>query len=357
MEKISLDFLKRLMDTISPSGYEDEAARVWMHEAESFADDVNMDLHGNVIAVVNKGGGPRVMLAGHMDEIGFQVNYINENGFIHFTQIGGWDPQILQGQRVWIRTKKNGRVLGVIGKKPIHLIKADERTKVTEIDQCWIDIGAKNKKDAEKIVEIGDPVVLAYGLELLRGDWYVSRGFDDKAGAFVSLETARMLSKLKPKAEIHAVATVQEEIGLRGATTSCFGIEPKVGFAIDVEFATDFPSMDEAKKKIGDVKMGEGSAVVRGANINSKVFDLLVNTAKKRKIPYQVIAEARGTGTDANAMQLSRAGVATGLIGVPNRYMHSPCEIVSLSDLENSYKLLAYAIAEIDSKTDFRPFI
>jgi endoglucanase len=356
MEKVSLEFLKRLIDTISPSGYEEEAARVWMNEAESFSDDVTMDLHGNVIAVVNKGGSPRIMLAGHMDEIGFQVNYIDENGFIYFTQVGGWDPQILQGQRVWIRTK-NGHVLGVMGKKPIHLLKTDERTKVTEIDQCWIDIGVKNMKAAAKLVDIGDPVVLAYGLELLRGDLYVSRGFDDKAGAFVALEAARMLAKLKPKAEVHAVATVQEEIGLRGATTSAYGIDPKVGFAIDVEFATDFPSMDEPRKKIGEVKMGGGPVVVRGANISPKVYDLLVAIAKKRKIPYQVIGEARGTGTDANAIQLNRAGVATGLIGVPNRYMHSPCEVVSLSDLENSHKLLAYAIAEINDKMDFRPFV
>jgi endoglucanase len=355
MEKTSLEFLKRLMETISPSGFEDEAARVWKQEAETFADEVKMDLHGNVIAVVNQGGSPRVMLAGHMDEIGFMVNYVDEKGFLYFTPIGGWDPQILQGQRVWVRTA-NGRIPGVIGKKPVHLIKTDERDKVTQIDQCWIDIGVKNKKEAQKLVQMGDPIVLAYGLEQLRGDLYVSRGFDDKAGAFVSLETARMLAKLKPDAEIHAVATVQEEIGLRGATTSAYGVDPKVGIAIDVEFATDFPSMEEPRKKIGEVKMGAGPAIVRGANISPKIFDLLVQTAKRKKIAHQIIGEARGTGTDANAIQLNRAGVATGLIGVPNRYMHSPCEVVSLHDLENSYKLLAYAVAEINDETDFTPF-
>ena len=355
METRSLEFLKRLMDTISPSGYEDEAAKVWIEEAETFADEVTMDLHGNVIAVVNKGGSPRVMLAGHMDEIGFQVNYIDEKGFIWFTTIGGWDSQIAQGQRVWIRAK-HGRVPGVIGKKPIHLLTPEDRNKVVTIDQCWIDIGVKDKKEAEKLVSIGDPVVIAHGFETMRNGYAVSRGFDDKAGAFVSLEAARMLSKLKPKAEIHAVATVQEEIGLRGATTSAYGIDPKVGIAIDVEFATDFPTMEDPKKRIGDVKMSKGPVVVRGANISPKVFDLLVNTAKKKKIPHQVIGEARGTGTDANAIQLNRAGVATGLIGVPNRYMHSPCEVVSLDDLENSYKLLAYALAEITDKTDLTPF-
>jgi endoglucanase len=355
METRSLDFLKRLMETISPSGYEDEAAKVWMAEAKTFADEVKMDLHGNVIAVVNRGGSPRVMLAGHMDEIGFMVSYLDENGYLSFTPIGGWDPQIIQGQRVWIRTKR-GRVPGVIGKKPIHLLKEDERNKVTTIEQCWIDVGAESQKEAEKLVEIGDPIVLAYGLESMRNGLAVSRGFDDKAGAFVSLEAARLLSKLRPKAEIHAVATVQEEIGLRGATTSAYGIDPVLGIAIDVEFATDHPGMEESKKKIGDVRMGKGPVVVRGANISPRVFELLTQTAKKKKIPHQVVGEPRGTGTDANAIQLNRAGVATGLVGVPNRYMHSPCEIVSLEDLENSYKLIAYCLAEVDKKTDFTPF-
>ncbi len=352
MEGKSLEFLKRLMETISPSGYEDEAARVWMAEAETFADRVFSDQHGNAYAIVHKGGSPRVMLAGHMDEIGLMITHIDEQGFLYFSSIGGWDPQILQGQRVWIRTQ-GGRVPGVIGKKPVHLIKQEERDKVTKIEELWIDIGAKDKAEAQKLVSIGDPVVLAYGFEQLQNGLALSRGFDDKAGAFVALEAARTLAKLKPKAEVYAVATVQEEIGLRGARTSAYGIDPKVGIAVDVEFATDFPTMDSEKKRIGEVKLGGGPVIVRGANINHKVFDLLVETAEDRELPHQIVGIPGGTGTDANAIQLSRAGVATGLIGVPNRYMHSPCELVSLEDLENSARLIAHFVERITDEIDF----
>lgn len=352
MEGKSLEFLKRLMETISPSGYEDEAARVWLKEAETFADRAWVDQHGNAYALVHKGGSPRVMLAGHMDEIGLMISHIDEQGFLYFSSIGGWDPQILQGQRVWVRTK-HGRLPGVIGKKPVHLIKQEERDKVTKIEELWIDIGAKDKTEAEQLVNIGDPVVLAYGFEQLQNGLALSRGFDDKAGAFVVLEAARLLAQCQPQAEIYAVATVQEEIGLRGARTSAYGIDPKVGIAVDVEFATDFPSMEAEKKKIGEVKMGAGPVIVRGANINPKVFTLLVETAKKHKLPYQVVGYPSGTGTDANAIQLNRAGVATGLIGIPNRYMHSPCELVSLDDLANAARLIARFAAQIDEQLEF----
>ncbi len=352
MERKSLEFLKRLMETISPSGYEEEAARVWLKEAETFADRAWVDQHGNAYALVNEGGKPRVMFAGHMDEIGLMITHIDENGFLYFAGIGGWDPQILQGQRVWIRTKA-GRITGVIGKKPIHLIKTEERDKATKLEDLWIDIGAKNKADAQGEVNIGDPVVLAHGFEEFKNGLALSRGFDDKSGAFVVLEAARLLTQLKPEAEVYAVATVQEEIGLRGARTSAYGIDPKVAVAVDVEFATDFPSMEAEKKKIGEVKMGGGPVIVRGANINPKVFNLLVETAKKHKLPHQVVGYPSGTGTDANAIQLNRAGVATALIGIPNRYMHSPCELVSLDDLENAARLIARFTEQIDEELEF----
>jgi endoglucanase len=352
MEGRSLEFLRRLMETISPSGYEHEAAVVWTEEAKTFAEKVWVDAHGNAYAVVKPGGSPKVMLAGHMDEIGLMVTHIDDQGFLYFRTIGGWDPQIVQGQRVWVRTRE-GRVPGVIGKKPIHLLKNEERDKVTKVEEMWIDIGAKDKEEVEKLVQIGDPVVLAYGFEELRGNLVMARGFDDKAGAFVVLEAARLLSQLNPKAEVYAVATVQEEVGLRGARTSAFAIDPQVGIAVDVEFATDFPSMESEKKKIGDVKMGGGPVIVRGANISPKVFHLLTEIAKEREIPHQIVGYPSGTGTDANVIQLTRAGVATGLLGVPNRYMHSPCEIVSLDDLENTAKLIAYAVERIDESTDF----
>jgi endoglucanase len=352
MEQRSLEFLRRLMETISPSGYEGEAALVWTEEAKTFADRVWVDAHGNAYALVNSGGSPRVMLAGHMDEIGLMLTHIDDKGFLYFTAIGGWDPQILQGQRVWVRTRE-GKIPGVIGKKPIHLIKQEERDKVTKIEDLWIDIGAKDRGEAEKLVEIGDPVVLAYGFEELPNGLALARGFDDKAGAFVVLEAARLLKKLSPKAEVYAVATVQEEVGLRGARTSAFAIDPKVGIAVDVEFATDFPTMDSEKKRLGEVELGKGPVIVRGANISPKMFELLKETAKEREIPHQLIGAPGGTGTDANVIQLTRAGVATGLLGVPNRYMHSPCEIVSLDDLENTAKLMAYVVARIDETMEF----
>ncbi|MCS6902813.1 MAG: M42 family metallopeptidase [Candidatus Bipolaricaulota bacterium] len=352
METRSLEFLKRLLATISPSGYEDEAAHVWAAEAKTFADEVRTDTQGNVIAVVHKGGKPRVMLAGHMDEIGFMITHIDDQGFLYFGQIGGWDPQIAQGQRVWIRTA-TGRVLGVIGKKPIHLLKEEERTKVTKTDELWIDIGAKDRAEAEKLVRIGDPVVVDYGFAELRNGLVVSRGFDDKAGAFTVLEAGRLLAKLNPKAEIHIVATVQEEVGLRGAHTSAFGIDPLVGIAVDVGFATDFPTMADEQKRLGIAKVGQGPLIARGPTYNHKVVQLLLETAQAHKIPYQMHAEPRGTGTDAYAMQMTRAGIAAGLVSIPNRYMHSPCEIVSLADLENAYTLIAHTVAQIDEKMSF----
>jgi len=351
----SKKFLKSLLNTISPSGYEGEAANVYQAEAETFADKVLRDVHGNTDAIINPGGKVRVMFAGHCDEIGFLISHIDDNGFLWIVPVGGWDPQIAQGQRVWIRSAK-GRVLGVIGKKPIHVLGELARKKVSQIEDIWVDIGAKDKKEAEKLVEIGDPMVVAQEYDELQGDIIVGRGIDDRVGSFIVLEAARQLKQLKPKAEIHAVATVQEEIGLRGATTSTYGIDPHVGIAVDVTFATDHPSADDLKKREGEVKLGGGAVIVRGANINPKVFDLMVDTAKKEKIPYQILAEPRGTGTDANAIQLSRAGVATGLVGVPNRYMHSPCELVNYKDLEACATLLAKTAARITTKMNFIPF-
>jgi len=295
------------------------------------------------------------MFAGHYDEIGFQVSYIDDKGFLWIQALGGWDPQIAQGQRVQIMTKK-GIVRGVIGKLAIHLQDPEQRKKVSEVKDLWVDIGAKEKKDAEKMVEIGDPLVVAYGFEELANGLVAGRAFDDRAGAFVVLEAAKQLAKLDPQAEIHAVATVQEEIGLRGARTAAYGIDPDIGIAVDVTFATDHPNSGDAMKRENLIELGKGPVLTRGPNINSKLFDLLVKTAKAEKIPYQVNAEPRGTGTDANAIQLNRAGVVSGLISIPLRYMHSPCELISLKDLEQCTKLLAKAVARITPRTNFVPF-
>jgi endoglucanase len=352
MDKARVRFLSKCLDTISPSGFEEEISLIWKQEADKFADRTCVDVNGNTFAAVNEEGSPRIMLAGHMDEIGLMITYINDNGFLSFAPIGGWDPQVLPGQRVRIRGK-NGVIIGVIGRKPIHLLESEERNKVVKLDGLWIDIGAKNKKDAEHYISVGDPAVLDYGFVPLLNNLAAARAFDDRVGAFVVLEAARLVSKMSPKAAIFAVGTVQEEIGLRGAHTSAFGIDPQVAIAVDVGFATDTPEMGNEKKKVGNIAMGKGPTIARGPNINPQLFDLIIDTAKKQKIPYQIEAAPRGTGTDANAIQLTRGGVATALISIPNRYMHSPCEVVHLGDVENVAKLIAYTVANIDDKTKF----
>ncbi len=352
MRKESFDFLKSLINTVSPSGFEEEAVRTWRDRTKNFADEIKTDILGNSIAVLNKAGNPKVMLAGHIDEVGFMVKYINKEGYIYFSTIGGIDPHLIPGQRVWIKTKKD-KVLGVIGKKPVHLLEEEEKKKVAKIEQFWIDIGVKDEKEAKAILNIGDPVVPAVGLEILNNDIVVGRGFDDKAGAFVISETLRILSRRQPKVSLYGVATVQEEIGLRGAKASAYGISPDIGIAIDVTFATDFPSMD--KKKAGDIKIGKGPVIARGPNTNPKIFDLLVEAAKKEKIPYQVEGIPKATGTDANVIQLTKGGVAAGLVSIPNRYMHTQVELINLKDLENTSKLLSAFILNLDKDINLVP--
>ena len=348
------EFLVRFLSTISPSGFEEEAARVWIEEAKTFSERTWRDLHGNAFAVVNEKGSPRVMLAGHMDEIGLMVAHVDDKGFLYLRPIGGWDAQILPGQRVWIRTK-NGRVLGVVGRKPIHLLEDEERKKAVRVEDVWVDIGAKNKEEALKKVAIGDPVVLAWDPAFLNEDLLVARGIDDRIGAYVVLEALRFVKDLRPRAAVFSVATVQEELGLRGARTSAYGLDPKVGIAVDVTHATDHPGTEGDKKKLGDIKVGGGPVIARGANINPKLFELLVKVAEEEKIPYQIEPAPAATGTDANAIQITRAGVATALISIPNRYMHSPCEIVSLSDLQHAAKLIAHTVARLSDDTDLIP--
>ena len=355
MKTSSKKFLRELVAAVSPSGHEDEVAKVWDKEARTFTDQVIRDTHGNTDAVVNRGGSPRIMLSGHYDEIGFLISHIDDEGFLWIVPVGGWDPQIVQGQRAVIRGKK-GRVGGVIGKCPIHLLKPDARKRVMELGEMWVDIGAKNRKEAEKYVEVGDPIVLDHPFAELVGDRAVSRAMDNRSGAFVVLEAARRVAAMKISAELHAVATVLEEIGLRGAKTAAYGIDPLVGIAVDVTFATDQPGIGDAVKREGKIKLGEGPVLTRGPNINQRLFDLMVKTAKAEKIKIQINSEPGGTGTDANALQLSRAGVATALVSIPNRYMHSPCEMVSLKDLDACANLIASTCAKITARTTFIPF-
>jgi endoglucanase len=309
-------------------------------------------VHGNVIAVRNEGAPVRVMLAGHCDEIGFMLTHIDGEGFLSFQAIGGVDPAVVPGMRVLVHDER-GAVRGVIGRKPIHLLKEEERGKGVKLESLWIDIGAKNKKDAEKCVAVGGVATFDVGFDELRNDVVVARGFDDRVGSFVVVETMRLLSRRRPQAAVYAVSTVQEEIGLRGARTSAFGIDPHVGIAVDVGFASDYPGAD--KKEVGDVKLGGGPILHVGPNINPVVARLMAKAAKQARIKTQMQAEPRATGTDANAIQVTRSGVAAGLVSIPNRYMHTPVEAVHLRDLENAAKLLAEFVMMLTPRTSFIP--
>jgi putative aminopeptidase FrvX len=354
MRAESLDFFETLVNTPSPSGYEERAAKVYREYVSQYADTIETDVMGNVHATIHPGAKRTVMLAGHMDEIGFIVRYITDEGLIYFDRIGGHDPMVPVGQRVWIHTDK-GPVAGVIGRKPVHLIEPDERKKAPELTDLWIDTGAKNKKQVEKFVRLGDCVTYQVEFQRLMGDVAIARGFDNKMGTFIVAEALRYIraSKKRLSVGVCAVATVQEEIGLRGATTSAYGSGADVGVAVDVGHATDYPTVE--KRKVGDLPIGKGPAICRGANNNPKVVKMLVDAAEKNKIPYLIEVAGGGTGTDANAMQLSRGGMAVALVSVPIRYMHTPCELLNLGDVDNCAKLFAEFCLSVTDKTSFIP--
>lgn len=341
MNKESLAFLKDLMRQPSPSGFEVPAQKVIKARMHSFADRVTTDVHGNVIGVLNEKAKLKIMLAGHVDEIGLMITHIDANGFIYFATIGGMDPVVAVSQRVSIISKQ-GSVRGVIGRKPIHLLDPSEKSKELKIDDLWIDIGARDKKDALKAVAIGDPIVMNPDFIEMRNGLVSSRAFDDRTGAWVVVEVLRALKGRRLNVAVHVVSTVQEEVGLRGAITSAYTIHPDAGIAVDVGFASDCPGVDP--KKVGDIALGKGPILHVGANINPILGKLLITTAKKNRIRTQMQAEPRGTGTDANAIQLSRGGCAAALVSVPNRYMHTPVEVVSLKDLDMCVTLIAETI-------------
>ena len=352
MKKESLAFLEELLAVPSPSGFEQPGQKVVRNYLAGVADDVKTDVHGNVIAVLNASAQTRVMLAGHVDEIGLMITQITDKGYIYFAAIGGVDAALVPGQRVKVHARK-GDVLGVIGKKPIHHMDEEDRKRVPKIRDLWIDIGAKDKKEAEKHVAIGDAVTFNCGFERLLNECVVARGFDDRIGAFVVADTIRALAGKKLPVAVYAVSTVQEEIGLRGARTSAFGIDPHAGIAVDVGFATDFPDADQ--RTYGEVHLGKGPILSRGANVNPVLGRLIETAGEKNKIPFQVIGEPRATGTDANAMQVNRSGAAAALVSIPNRYMHTPVEVVSLDDVTNAVKLIAATIMSMKPGMDFTP--
>jgi tetrahedral aminopeptidase len=293
-----------------------------------------------------------VMLAGHCDQIGLIVQYIDSDGFLYIQSIGGWDPQILVGQRMTVWAD-GGPIAGVIGKKPIHLLTDEERKQVPKFKDLWLDIGAKNKEEAEGLARVGDPVTVELAYRELRNDRAISSAMDDKCGMWVVMEALRRIDAAKLGWAVYGVSTVQEEVGLRGARTSAFGIDPHVGVAVDVTHATDCPTIE--KKEEGDIGLGKGPVIERGPNMNPKVVRRLFEIAKAHEIPVQVSASGKATGTDANSIQVSRAGVATGLVSIPNRYMHSPVEMISLEDIDQAANLLARFCESLTGEEDFTP--
>ncbi len=353
MIRSSQDFLYKLLTTPSPTGYEERIQRVVKRRMQEYADIIETDLHGNLIVGINTKASRKIMLAGHCDQIGFMVRHICKDGFIYVSALGGIDSGVLPGTAVTIYSQKEA-IPGVVGRKPIHRQTSEERDKnKVDVEKIWIDIGAKDRKDAEKLVSVGDFVTFKLGVTELKNGLISSPGLDDKVGLFVAMEALRLCARSRLNVGLYAVSTVQEEVGLRGARTSAFGIDPEVGIAIDVSFATDNPGHDDSKSP--DLKLGAGPGICRGPNINSVVYRKLIEAAKKSRTPYQPTISARPLGNDANAMQVNRAGVAAATIDIPNRYMHTAAEVCCLKDLENAAKLLAAFIKDIKPKTDFRP--
>jgi len=348
----SIAFLKRLLDAPAPSGFETAAARVWRTEASTFADKVSTDVAGNSVAEVNPGGSPTIMLDGHIDEIGVIVQYIDDDGYLFLGPIGGWDPQVLVGQRIRI-LGHGGDVFGVIGKKPIHVMKPDERKKASDINDLWIDIGATSREDAERRVTVGDAGVIDSRTIDFPNDCIVSRSIDDRIGAFIVLEALRRYAGQPGSACVVAVATTQEEIAYQGggARVGATRIGPQMAIVVDVTHATDYPGAE--KKEHGHHKIGGGPVLTRGSIISPVVYSLLRDAATRLSIPYTVHAAGRESWTDADAIHVAREGIATALLSIPNRYMHSPNEMVSLEDLDRAAALIAETCRAVTAETDF----
>jgi endoglucanase len=354
MNESSVAFLKRLVATPGPAPDEAAAAKVWRDEAATFADRTWGDVRGNAFAALDAAepGTPRVLLAGHIDEIGVMISHIDDDGYLYFSSVGGWDSQVLVGQRIRLRGKQ-GDVIGVIGKKPIHLMKAADRERVSAIEDLWIDIGAANKAEAQERVRVGTTGVIDSVAYEFPHDRIVSRSIDNRIGAYTVLEALRLLATDRPQVTVAAVASAQEEITLGGAQVAAFSFDPQVAIAVDVTFATDHPGSD--KRQHGDVRLGGGPVIARGSAGSPVLFEMLIAIAEREGIPYGVQITPRYTGTDADSMHISRGGIATAVISIPNRYMHSPNEMISLADVANAAKLIAAFVRELHADTNLIP--
>lgn len=351
MRSESIAFLKQLLSVPGPAPDEAAAAALWRKEAEGFADRCWADVRGNSFAALD-GGSPRVLLSGHIDEIGLMLSHIDDDGFLFFSAVGGWDTQVLVGQRIRIKGRK-GDVVGVIGKKPIHLMKPEDRSKVSTIDDLWIDIGVRNKAEAQELVRVGTTAVIDASVYEFPNGRIVSRSIDNRIGAFTVLEALRLLAEDRPKATVAAVASAQEEITLGGAQVAAYSFDPQIAIVVDVTFATDHPSSD--KRQQGDVKLGSGPVLSRGSAGSPVLYDMILDVAEREKIPYTLQINPRYTGTDADSIHIVRGGIATLVVSIPNRYMHSPNEMIELTDVEHAAKLIAALVRQFSSETDLIP--
>lgn len=345
-------FLKRLLDAPAPSGFETLAARCWRAEAATFADRVTTDVAGNSMAEVNPGGSPTILIDGHIDEIGVIVQYIDDEGYLYIAPIGGWDPQVLVGQRIRFLASA-GDVIGVVGRKPVHLVKTADRELASKFTDLWVDIGASGRGDAEARLSVGDPGVIDSHAHDFPGNKIVSRSIDDRIGAFAALEALRRYAAKPGTARVVAAATTQEEIAWTGggALVAANSVRPRMAIVVDVTHATDHPNIE--KKEIGDHRLGGGPVLARGALLSPVLFELLRAAARARDIPFSVHAVGRDTSTNADAIHIAQEGVATALVSIPNRYMHSPNEMVSLEDVHHTAELIAELCRMVDDSTDF----
>ncbi|HET8913135.1 MAG TPA: M42 family metallopeptidase [Ktedonobacteraceae bacterium] len=354
IETSRVDFLRKIIATPSPSGFEQQVQQVIREELGQYADEVRTDVHGNVIAALNPTAETRVMLTAHCDEIGLMVRYIDDQGFIYFATIGGFDPSTLAGERVQIHTEA-GSILGVIGRKPIHLLDREDRGKAPSLTEMWIDIGAANREEAQKLAPVGSIITRAAQLEPLRNDLVVSRALDDKAGIFAVTEAVRRIHAKREslKVGVFFAAAVQEEVGSRGATTSAYGINPDIAIAVDVTYTSDHPHT--SKTEIGEVKLNGGPVITIGGHINPRVYQGLIAAATEAGLAYQVDPQASATYTDTDMIQVARGGVATGLVSIPCRYLHTGSEIASLKDIDEVAEVLARFVLALEAQPNMIP--
>ncbi len=353
MRNESLQFLRKLLNTPSPVGHEAPGQRVWLNYVSRFAEETTSDAYGNVVAVINKGGSPRIMLAGHADEIGMTVNYIDADGYVYVRRLGGVDAAIMKAQRVTIHSAK-GPVRGVVGNVAPHLTKVEGERRMPKMEDLFIDIGVGSKKDAEALVRVGDPITLVDEFEMLRGDLAISRAFDNRIGTFAVAEALRLLATEKKAfaPEVCAVSNVMEEVGLFGARQIAYSLDPDVALVVDVTHATDYPTV--SKILHGDVKVGKGPALTHGGSSHPEVIRRLEKVAAQLKIDVQHEAVSGTSGTDTDVIFWTRGGIASGLVSLPNRYMHSPVELISLKDLEQIPQLLAGFVRSVKRGEEFK---